>query len=78
MTDAAASALYSTRMSFLTIVSVLLCDLVANHRVYYPTPANLNYFWIFGLLTGIIFAFQLISGIFLAFVELHYTCFINY
>jgi len=35
---------YPTRMSFLTTVSAPLRDLVANHLVYYPTPANLNYF----------------------------------
>lgn len=36
----------STRapLSLLTTVSAPLRDLVANHLVYYPTPANLNYF----------------------------------
>ena len=44
--------------------------LLANHIIYYPTPSNINYGWSFGSLAGIFFAFQIITGIFLA---MHYT-----
>lgn len=44
--------------------------LLANHIIYYPTPANINYGWSFGSLAGLFFAFQIITGIFLA---MHYT-----
>jgi quinol-cytochrome oxidoreductase complex cytochrome b subunit len=46
--------------------SAPLRDVVSNHLVYYPTPVNLNYFWSFGSLAGIIFGLQLVTGIFLA------------
>jgi quinol-cytochrome oxidoreductase complex cytochrome b subunit len=32
----------------------------------YPVPVNLNYFWNFGVLAGLILAMQIITGIFLA------------
>ena len=35
----------------------------------YPVPVNLNYFWNFGVLAGLILALQIITGIFLA---MHY------
>jgi ubiquinol-cytochrome c reductase cytochrome b subunit len=44
-----------------TIVDVL---------VYYPTSANLNYFWNFGSLAGFCLLLQIITGIFLA---MHYV-----
>jgi ubiquinol-cytochrome c reductase cytochrome b subunit len=47
-----------------------LMKLLANHIIYYPTPANINYGWSFGSLAGLFFAFQIITGIFLA---MHYT-----
>ena len=41
-----------------------------SHIVDYPTPSNLNYFWSFGSMGGIILVVQIISGILLA---MHYT-----
>ncbi|MEE8305854.1 MAG: cytochrome b N-terminal domain-containing protein, partial [Gammaproteobacteria bacterium] len=38
--------------------------------VAYPTPKNLNYWWSFGSLAGLLLVVQLITGIVLAF---HYT-----
>jgi len=40
------------------------------HIIDYPTPINLNYFWSFGSMGGIILVVQIISGILLA---MHYT-----
>jgi|JI71714B2RNA_FD_contig_31_3271799_length_727_multi_3_in_0_out_0_1 quinol-cytochrome oxidoreductase complex cytochrome b subunit len=53
-------------ISFLPTKSTPIRDLVSNHLVYYPTPVNLNYFWSFGSLAGIIFGVQILTGIFLA------------
>ena len=41
-----------------------------NHGVTYPTPSNLNYFWGFGSISGILLVSQIVSGIFLA---MHYS-----
>jgi len=41
-----------------------------SHIIDYPTPSNLNYFWSFGSMGGIILVIQIISGILLA---MHYT-----
>ncbi len=42
-----------------------------NHAlVEYPTPRNLNYWWNFGSLAGIILVLQIVTGIVLA---MHYT-----
>ena len=42
-----------------------------SHELYeYPTPRNLNYFWNFGSLAGIILVIMIVSGITLA---MHYT-----
>ncbi len=38
--------------------------------VDYPTPRNLNYFWSFGSIAGILLVSQILTGIFLA---MHYT-----
>ncbi|TAE82589.1 MAG: cytochrome b [Alphaproteobacteria bacterium] len=38
--------------------------------VDYPTPRNLNYFWNFGSIAGIVLVSQILTGIFLA---MHYT-----
>jgi len=46
-----------------------------NHLVYYPTPANLNYFWGGGSMAGICLTIQIISGIFLA---MYYTPHVDY
>jgi len=53
-------------VSTLNTQSAPIRDVVSNHLVYYPTPVNLNYFWSFGSLAGIIFGLQLVTGIFLA------------
>jgi ubiquinol-cytochrome c reductase cytochrome b subunit len=45
------------------------------HLVVYPTPANLNYFWNFGSLLGLVLVSQIISGIILA---MQYTPHIDY
>jgi quinol-cytochrome oxidoreductase complex cytochrome b subunit len=41
-----------------------------NMLVVYPTPANINYFWNFGVLAASILALQIITGVGLA---MHYT-----
>jgi quinol-cytochrome oxidoreductase complex cytochrome b subunit len=41
-----------------------------SHIIDYPTPSNLNYFWSFGSMSGIILVFQMISGIL---ISMHYT-----
>ena len=38
--------------------------------VAYPAPKNLNYFWNFGSLAGVMLALQIVTGIVLA---MHYT-----
>ena len=38
-----------------------LINIVTNHLIDYPTPINFNYWYNFGLLSGI----QLLTGIFL-------------
>ena len=43
---------------------------ILSHLYYYPVPSNLNYFWGFGSLLGILLVIQIISGILLA---VHYT-----
>lgn len=43
---------------------------IYKHLYFYPTPANLNYFWSFGSIAGIFLVIQIITGIFLA---MHYT-----
>jgi len=47
-----------------------LTALLANHILYYPTPANLTYFWGFGSLSAAMLGVQLITGIMLA---MHYN-----
>ena len=47
-----------------------LVDLIHNHLVSYPTPANLNYFWGAGSTAGILLGCQLVTGILLA---MHYA-----
>jgi len=41
-----------------------------SHIIDYPTPINLNYFWSFGALAGLVLVIQIVSGIFLA---MHYV-----
>ncbi|TVQ32216.1 MAG: cytochrome b [Geminicoccaceae bacterium] len=41
-----------------------------NHLVVYPTPKNLNYWWNFGSLAGIMLIIQIVTGIVLA---MHYV-----
>ncbi len=43
--------------------------------VDYPTPRNLNYFWNFGSIAGIMLVSQILTGIFLA---MHYTPHVDY
>nr|YP_010394633.1 apocytochrome b [Plasmopara halstedii]DAZ89070.1 TPA_asm: apocytochrome b [Plasmopara halstedii] len=47
-----------------------LFAVVNNHLIDYPTPVNLNYFYGFGSLAGIMLVIQILTGIFLA---MHYT-----
>nr|YP_010886802.1 apocytochrome b [Paralagenidium karlingii]WJH17918.1 apocytochrome b [Paralagenidium karlingii] len=48
----------------------VLLETVNNHLIDYPTPINLNYFYGFGSLAGVMLGIQIITGIFLA---MHYT-----
>ena len=41
----------------------------------YPTPKNLNYWWNFGSLAGIVLGIMLVSGIVLA---MHYTAHVDH
>ena len=50
--------------------NLLFLQVIHNHLFSYPTPANINYLWSFGSLSGIFFAFQFISGLFLS---MHYV-----
>ena len=52
-----------------------LMNVVTNHLIDYPTPINFNYWYNFGLLSGICLGIQLLTGIFLA---MHYTPHIDY
>ena len=47
-----------------------LFAVINNHLIDYPTPVNLNYFYGFGSLAGIMLVIQILTGIFLA---MHYT-----
>lgn len=47
-----------------------LFAVINNHLIDYPTPINLNYFYGFGSLAGIMLVIQILTGIFLA---MHYT-----
>jgi ubiquinol-cytochrome c reductase cytochrome b subunit len=46
-----------------------------NHLIDYPTPINLNYFYGFGSLSGLMLVIQILTGIFLA---MHYTPHIDF
>ena len=54
----------------LPIFSMMNADLVD-----YPTPKNLNYWWNFGSLAGIVLVIMILTGIFLA---MHYTPHVGY
>jgi quinol-cytochrome oxidoreductase complex cytochrome b subunit len=45
-------------------------QVIANHALFYPTPSNFNYSYSFGSLVGLVFALQILTGVFLA---MHYT-----
>jgi ubiquinol-cytochrome c reductase cytochrome b subunit len=45
-------------------------NILHNHIIDYPTPKNLNYFYNFGSIAGIILVIQIITGILLT---MHYT-----
>nr|YP_009327192.1 apocytochrome b [Aphanomyces astaci]YP_009327206.1 apocytochrome b [Aphanomyces astaci]AOQ30604.1 apocytochrome b [Aphanomyces astaci]AOQ30605.1 apocytochrome b [Aphanomyces astaci] len=47
-----------------------LLSVVNNHIVDYPTPINVNYYYGFGSLSGLMLVVQILTGIFLA---MHYT-----
>ena len=51
-----------------------LFAVINNHLIDYPTPVNLNYFYGFGSLAGIMLVIQILTGIFLA---MHYTAHID-
>jgi len=44
----------------------ILKDLIINHIITYPTPANFSYFFNFGSLAGLCLFIQILTGIFLA------------
>lgn len=50
-------------------------SIINNHIIDYPTPINLNYFYGFGSLAGLMLVIQIITGIFLA---MHYTPHIDF
>ena len=52
-----------------------LFAVVNNHLIDYPTPINLNYFYGFGSLAGVMLVVQILTGIFLA---MHYTPHIDF
>ena len=45
-------------------------DMVEDHYVEYPAPRNLNYWWNFGSLAGVILVIMIVTGVVLA---MHYT-----
>lgn len=47
-----------------------LLSVVNNHIIDYPTPININYYYGFGSLSGLMLTIQILTGIFLA---MHYT-----
>jgi hypothetical protein len=47
-----------------------ILNILHNHIVDYPTPKNLNYFYNFGSIAGIILVIQIITGVLLT---MHYT-----
>lgn len=47
-----------------------LLSIVAGHGISYPTPSNLNYFWGFGSISGLLLVWQVLSGVLLA---MHYS-----
>ena len=47
-----------------------LLSVVNNHIIDYPTPINVNYYYGFGSLSGLMLVVQILTGIFLA---MHYT-----
>jgi len=52
-----------------------LVNIIKEHLIDYPTPINFNYWYNFGLLSGICLGIQLLTGIFLA---MHYTPHVDY
>nr|YP_010835000.1 apocytochrome b [Cryptomonas gyropyrenoidosa]WFQ82675.1 apocytochrome b [Cryptomonas gyropyrenoidosa] len=56
--------------SSLRILNRPIINILNDHLVDYPTPANINYLWNFGSLAGVFLVVQILTGIFLA---MHYT-----
>ena len=52
-----------------------ILSVISNHIIDYPTPINLNYFYGFGSLAGIMLLIQILTGIFLA---MHYIPHIDF
>lgn len=52
------------------LTRLYLFDIINNHIVDYPTPKNLNYFWGFGSLAGLVLVIQIVTGVLLA---MHYA-----
>jgi ubiquinol-cytochrome c reductase cytochrome b subunit len=50
-------------------IKYYLPSFLSNHLTYYPTPANINYWWSFGSLAGLCLIIQIVTGILLA---MHY------
>jgi len=52
------------------ILDLSVINIVSNHLIDYPTPSNINYFWGFGSLSGILLSIQIVTGLFLS---MHYA-----
>jgi ubiquinol-cytochrome c reductase cytochrome b subunit len=48
------------------LINSKFLSIVVSHGISYPTPSNLNYFWGFGSISGILLVFQVLSGVLLA------------
>lgn len=59
-----------TRINQLRAAKQFMLNILHNHVVDYPTPKNLNYFYNFGSIAGIILVVQIITGVLLT---MHYT-----
>lgn len=52
------------------LINHKLLSIVAGHGISYPAPSNLNYFWGFGSISGLLLVWQVLSGVLLA---MHYS-----
>ena len=56
------------------LINKKIISSITSHGLSYPTPANLNYFWGFGSISGFLLVWQIVSGVLLA---MHYSPDIN-